>query len=52
MNKTIDDIETAFLDNLMDKDWLDDATKQSCVDKVSDYMQCMVYALLEYYSYM
>lgn len=42
----------AFLDNLMDKNWLDDVTKQRCVDKVSEYVQCMVYALLEYYSYL
>ena len=52
MNKTINEIETAFLDNLMEKDWLDEVTKQGCVDKVSKHVQCIGNALLEYYSIM
>lgn len=42
MNKTINEIEAAFLYNLMEKDWLDDTTRDHCMDKVHALLQCLV----------
>ena len=35
MNETADQIVEAFIERLMDKDWLDEKTKDRCVEKVS-----------------
>ena len=35
VNETADQIVEAFIERLMDKDWLDEKTKDRCVEKVS-----------------
>lgn len=42
VNETINQIEEAFLDNLMEKDWLDNVTKDRCMDKVNTWLHQII----------
>ena len=41
VNETANQILEAFIERLMDKDWLDEETKDRCVDKVSTLVYYM-----------